>query len=446
MKKVTENMPEELRRITELFDVSGILYLLFKSEHILEGQNKNMDVLLRTIQDYDGASRLLEQQGYVLYLDEKVEKYKKMYVFFDGKIVSAVHLHREISWHGVVVLDREKVFERAQGNVPSPEDSLLIHSAHALFENFTVQGGQRILLEKYRQEAKEGDYLRSQLSAFGWKNAFDGFVQDFSPRSWLVLQAYLGCLWKKPGNAVNSLVKVARTIRRKTSLSRKGYLLALVGMNGSGKSTTQQALLQAYKPLTAFVSGQQSYYLGWKESFLGKLFSLLRGRKGKKLFDTVSEEKETVKNFDLFQELLFLHISMSFFFRYLKDIYPHLRKNKLVVTDRYFYDLYGQYPYSEKSRVLNQLFRVFSFPEPNCLVLLDVDVDTAMKRDKGGIAQRKVQPREKLSGQKRRYLEIARKHHALLLNAEDDFHKNISTLVQGTWKAYLRKNCGGKEL
>ncbi len=436
MKKVIEKMPEELRRITELFEVSGISYLLFKCEHILEGQNKNMDVLLRTLQDYESASRLLEQQGYMLYLNEKVEKYKKMYVLFDEKVLSAVHLHREISWHGVIVLDKEKVFERARGILLSPEDFLVIHAAHALFENFRVTEQQRLLLEKYAHEAKEGDYLNAQLSAFGWKKAFSAFIREFSVRPSIILQAYLGCLWKRPSNAVNLLVKIARALQRKTSLSRKGYLIALVGMNGSGKSSTKEALLQKYAPFTNFVAGQQGYYFGWEGSFFGKILSLLRGKGKKRLFDAVSEEK--VKKFDFFQELLFLYISTSFLFRYFTEVYPHLRKNKLVVTDRYFYDLWGQYPYSQKSKVL----RFLSFPKPDCLILLDTEVETVINRDKRGNARRVVQPREKLEGQRKRYLEIGRQKKAFFLNAKSDFEENISTIINNTWRGFVKRSYG----
>src|SRR3989338_11133926 len=190
MKDITASMPKELQRILKLFDQHTVAYLLFKCEHILEGKNKNLDLLLKSIDDYSSASALLEQQGYVLYMNESVEKYKKMYLFFDGKTVSAIHLHREVAWHGVIALDKEKIFERAQGKIPSPEDSLLIHSAHALFENFRVKEYHRVLLEKYKQETTDWDYINQHLAQFGWKRSFYRFLPYFSLNSSIITEAY----------------------------------------------------------------------------------------------------------------------------------------------------------------------------------------------------------------------------------------------------------------
>ncbi|MEK6904939.1 MAG: hypothetical protein AABX24_00910 [Nanoarchaeota archaeon] len=433
MKDVTASMSEELQRILKLFDLHNVAYLLFKCEHILGGQNKNMDVLFRNNDDYNNASRLLEGEGYVLYMDEFVEKYKKMYLFFDGKTVSAIHLHREVAWHGVVALDKKKMFERAQGKIPSTEDSLLIHSAHALFENFKVKEYHRALLEKYKEEAKDWNYIDCQLSEFGWKKSFYRFLQRFSVNSRIIVEAYGGRLRREPLLIFTLLKKALGAAARKISLKKKGYLLCLIGMNGTGKSTTKEALLQAYHPLTRFVAGQYGYYFGWKQSLLGKFFSVLSSKKkGEKLFDKVSEEK--IKSFDLFQEFLFLFIYFKFLARYVKEVYPHLRRNELVICDRYFYDLYGQYPYSENSKIL----KILPIPGSDKLFLLDATVDAVMKRDKAGKKVRVVQPQEKLEGQRRRYLETAQKHGAVFLNAESDFTENIYTIIMKTWEDYVR--------
>ncbi len=429
----TAKMPMELKRILGLFDQAGIAYLLFKCEHILEGQNKNLDLLFRTSEEYDKASQLLEQQGYVLYMSEAVEKYKKMYLFFDGKIFSAVHLHREVAWHGIRVLDKEKIFERACGKIPSAEDSLLIHAAHALFENFKVKENHRKLLEKYKQEAKVWEYINGQLAQFGWKKSFYQFLPQFSLKVRMIVNAYKGRLGKEPQLVFTLLKKALRAAAWRLSLKREGHLLCVIGMNGAGKSTTKEALLEAYQPLTTFVAGQHGYYFGWKQSLLGKIFSVPTKKKGEKLFDTVSKEK--VKSFDLFQEVLFLFIYLKFLARYMKDVYPHLRRNELVICDRYFYDIYGQYPYSERSMIL----KILPIPKPDKLFLLDAAVDTVMKRDKGGKAARVVQPQEKLEGQRRRYLSAGQKYGAVVLNAEGNFTENISTIIMETWKWYIKK-------
>lgn len=166
----------------------------------------------------------------------------------------------------------------------------------------------------------------------------------------------------------------------------------------------------------------------------GKQWSCLKKNKGEKIFDRLSEEK--AQRFNLFHELLFSFIYTKFLVRYVTVVYPHLRKNMLVVTDRYFYDLYGQYPYSEKSLVL----RLLPIPKPDQLVMLDVEAVAAMKRDKAGKVERKVQPQHKLEGQRKRYLEIAVQNNALIINAEQSFEENVSKIIKSTWRKYLRKN------
>jgi len=360
-----------------------------------------------------------------------VEKYKKMYLLFDEKTFSAIHLHREVAWHGIIALDKRKIFERAQGKIPSPEDSLLIHSAHALFENFKVKDYHRTLLEKYKQEAKDWSYIGRQLAQFGWKKSLYDFLPRFDINFRIIVKAYGGRLRRKPLLIFILLKKVFRAGLKNFSFKRKGYLVSLIGMNGSGKSTTKEALLQAYAPLTGFVAGQYGYYFGWKQSALGKVLSHFFKKNNHKMFDMVSEEK--VKSFDLFQEFLFLFIYLKFLTRYAKDIYPHLRRSELVVCDRYFYDLYGQYPYSARSKIL----KVLPIPKPDKLFLLDATVDAVMERDKAGKAIRVVQPREKLEGQRRRYLTVAKKNKAVIVNTEHNFQENIYIIIKTSWKDYI---------
>ena len=93
--------PSEIMRIFCLFRQHHLSYNLFKCEHIFEGANKNLDILFETTRDYATASHLLEKEGYVLYLPERIEKYKKMYTLFRDGVATRIHLHREIAWHGI---------------------------------------------------------------------------------------------------------------------------------------------------------------------------------------------------------------------------------------------------------------------------------------------------------------------------------------------------------
>lgn len=424
-------MPKNIQQTLKLF--SSLNYVLFKCEHILQGSNKNVDLLLSD-DDYRQASAILEQNGFVLYMPESIEKYKRMYVRFDCAkqefILTAIHLHREVAWHGLIALTKNYILARAKNNFPSAEDSLLIHSAHALFENFRVSDFHQDLLEKYKCKATEHNYIKTQLREQGWEKEFRRFIRTYSVPKKNILSIYLKNFWVHPGGAHLFFRKAVTALCKKISIRRRGYLIALIGMNGTGKTTLQRQILEQYQPLTKFVSGQLGYYFGWKPTFFSRAVAKTTGDTN--IFQKVTPEK--IKRFDLFQEVLFVYIYGTYLRRYYRDIYPQLRKNYLVLSDRYFYDLYGQYPYSKNSIILPLL----PIPKPNALFILDADVDTAMKRDKTGKEERRVQPAEKLAGQKQRYLDVARQRDGAVLNTQQEIEKNIQQIISATWRGFVR--------
>ena len=135
--------PIEILKIIDLFNKNRLKYNLFKCEKIFEGNNSNLDILFKDDIDYKRASLILEKNDFKLYLPEKVERYKKMYVKVIENKLCSIHLHREIAWHGIKILNKQDIFLNQKKEngiifIPSKEDSLLIHIAHVLFENFKI--------------------------------------------------------------------------------------------------------------------------------------------------------------------------------------------------------------------------------------------------------------------------------------------------------------------
>ncbi|MBT4804662.1 hypothetical protein HON71_00655 [Candidatus Woesearchaeota archaeon] len=434
----------ELHRIIQIFNKNGLNYNLFKCEHIFEGENKNLDIIFRTIEDYNKASKILNKENYLLYMSEKVERYKKMYLLFKKEVVYAIHLHREVSWHGIIVLNKEKVFERARNNIPSPEDSLLIHSAHALFENFKISSFQRKLLAKYKKETKDKNYINSQLVKFGWKKEFYKFIKDFSITKRLIVQIYFSCLIKHPLSILTLGNKLFKYIRRKISLERKCYLIALIGVNGSGKTTLTHKLLEKYENLTRFMGiKQERYYFGWVPfSFIAKIISKMFRRKAifkeTAVKSTVIKNNQKINKNKMFQELLFLYNFCEYLYRYIFTIYPKLRTRKLLISDRYFYDIYGQYPSAKKSIIVPLLFKLF--PSPDLLIILDANTKTIMKRNKAGQnLKRNVFPKEYLDCQKERYKEISTMFNAPIIDTENKLENNIDEITSHSWNSIIKR-------
>jgi len=105
-----QKTPLGIMQILEIFQKNSLKYILFKCEHIFEGQNKNLDILFETTEDYKQAATILESYGFVVRLSEKVEKYKTMYCGLIRGTIYSIHLHREVAWHGMKALDKKQLF------------------------------------------------------------------------------------------------------------------------------------------------------------------------------------------------------------------------------------------------------------------------------------------------------------------------------------------------
>ena len=55
-------IPEGIASAIALFNHELLIYNLFKCEHVLNGQNKNLDILFETTEDYKQAATILEKE------------------------------------------------------------------------------------------------------------------------------------------------------------------------------------------------------------------------------------------------------------------------------------------------------------------------------------------------------------------------------------------------
>ena len=424
---------------------------MFKCEHIFDGKNSNLDVLFRNDQDYNDARDLLKKEGFVLYLPEKIEKYKRMFVNVIDNQLYAIHLHREIAWHGLKALDKELVFKRKISLnklivVPSKEDSLLIHSAHILFENFKIKEKERRLISGYLQEKNDWQYISFQLRKNGWKKGFYKFLNRFKKDEILsnqkIINNYLNKLIKNPSEAIYLFKKIIKRLLNKLDSRRKGSLVALIGVNGAGKTTLTKETLTKYAAISNFFNGQFGYYFGW-EPFLPTTKLIAKGlkKKNKSVFKELNK-KESGPNskFSLIKEGVLVYNYIEYLSRYIFIIYPKLRMNKLVFTDRYFYDLYAQYNYAPNSKVIGLLLSIY--PKPDYLFVLDAKLETITKRDKNTemfsktiikSSQRKVHETDYLKEQKERYGFLCRYLNGEPLNTEEPINLNVNKIIEKTW-------------
>jgi hypothetical protein len=96
------------------------------------------------------------------------------------------HLHKALSWNGVVFLDSEAVLSRCKEEnvgggsflIPSCEDEILIMAAHALFENASIRIGE--ILEfglLVRDEPIHWQRLIESATRYNWQVALAFFLE-----------------------------------------------------------------------------------------------------------------------------------------------------------------------------------------------------------------------------------------------------------------------------
>ncbi len=461
-----QQTPAGIMSILNLFTQHQLSFLLFKCEHIFAGQNKNLDILFATDSDYRRAAQLLEQQGLAVRLSEQVEKYKTMYAGFWNKQPLSIHLHREIAWHGLVALDKRRVFDRAQQvhpliKIPGLEDSILIHAAHALFENFKVTEKEDKYLRQAGGKDLDQEYIAWQLRRHHWQFGFRMVLGHYLrnpaggslPKATVVTAVILKLL-PEPATAAYLAKKIGKRIHRMFVPKRGGCLISLSGINGSGKTTLAKEVLLAYQPFLHHL-GKKSryYYFGWEPEFiLTRLISRFFSRRKKRLFEEINFPTTNFQDAipakfsrfpGLFQEALFLYLFFEYYYRYWKHLRPGLKRGELLIADRYFYDLLGQYPYAARSPLMKRL--VSLFPPPDYAYILNADLDTIVKRGKtdrrnqDGLTAtaRTVLPWSYLQQQQQNYSLLSTLLPARLLATSQDLEQCAAQLVQQTWRKML---------
>src|SRR3989344_7748016 len=223
--------PEELSRVINLFKSNNLDYLLFKCEHIFNGVNSNLDILFLKDKDYNKAGLFIRKEGYKLYLTEAIEKYKEMYIIVINSTLYAVHLHREVAWHGLIALDKRDLFshkkEIASGIiVPSEEDYLLIHSAHIIFENFKINPARDFIR---LDQALNWDYIKRTVKKQSWKREFNYLMNCIIKARKLDLLVFKKALFKMAFKNISNwpffTSKMIRIIFRRFNCTRKGCLI-----------------------------------------------------------------------------------------------------------------------------------------------------------------------------------------------------------------------------
>lgn len=330
-----EEQRTEFMLVREAWQADGIPSVLFKSGGVAPSfpyTSDNVDVLVPRNRTMD-ARRILMGLGYV-WLHNIDEEQKWLFrKFRAGRSVSAVHVHGWVGWdvefHGRSIWDgARQAPDDAEVTVPSREDALLVNTAHALYENKEIRLYD---LEKIRaqwQHVLDWDYIESIARKRGWldglyvallisqkmepalygvRTAPRDLVKRWKrglrayPLQWRYWQsiskrevtapfrvsfAFSKLLYYKKiardshdglrARASNVVRTLAWGVKQKSGVRpQRGRLIALSGLDGSGKTAHAEALSQAME--TSEVINR----IVWSRCGCSPLYRALRGLAGR---------------------------------------------------------------------------------------------------------------------------------------------------------------------
>ena len=443
-----EQTPEGIMDILEVFTKHNLSYILFKCEHIFAGKNKNLDILFESNRDYRKAARLLKEINFKVQLSEKIEKYKTMYCGIINDIMYSIHLHREVAWHGIIALNKNLIFQRKKTInlhiiIPSIEDSVLIHAAHILFENFKVTDKEEYYFNLL--DTCDYNYIKTQARKNNWEKGLSLVLKSKGQiKTTKLLPIWLNKITYQPQCIPYLSWKITKALLRKLNPSRKGCLISLIGVNGTGKSTISRKIKQDYEQKCNHLGiRSELYYFGWNPTFvLTKVISNSLKKRNKQVFKETALKTDNRKRFKPKQEILFVYQFLEYSYRYLTKIRPKLRKGSLVITDRYFYDIYGQFPYAKHSIILPLLLKIF--PQPDYTFLLDAEPEELQKRGKTDKTKqgqeditRKVFPLEYLQRQRENYLSLSKRLRLNKINTQRSVDENSTIIINRSWRKLI---------
>lgn len=200
---------------------------------------------------------------------------------------------------------------------------------------------------------------------------------------------------------------------------KKGFLIAIEGIDGSGKSTIA-------KELVKFLSS-----LGYDAVLLKEPSDSIYGQKIKEAEERLSPEEEL----RLF--LLDREVDVK------ERILPALEKGKIVVMDRYYYSnvAYQSARGIDAKKILELNERIA--PKPNLVIILDVSPETALKRISHRSKLTVFENREYLEKVRENFLKIVDKK-IIIINAErpiEEVKKEVFKIVRNSLSSYY--SCGG---
>jgi len=168
----------EFGRIKGEFSREGIKFLLIKSDGSFPHESDNLDILIKP-DKLGKVVQLLKKEGYSE-LPQVREPHKFLFRKMYAPYEFPLHIHTRVEWEGTQFVDSQNLWSRHRiidGNngflVPSPEDCILITTAHLFFENHEIKLDDLFKIDScIRNWSVNWDYILDHAQRLHWNDAF----------------------------------------------------------------------------------------------------------------------------------------------------------------------------------------------------------------------------------------------------------------------------------
>ena len=384
-----------MRELLDEWHAAGIPYCLLRSRHQVEGHANDVDVLVDE-SAIDRARQVLEQHGFVA--GPGRSPFKLVMLRYQHGRALCFDIHWKATQYGIVYMDASRMMARRveSGGMfhLSAEDELI----HLVVHNFLRKGRLRPgALDEIRALLKtplDRRYLNDHLGAFGLGAAFEAAVTwierndtNMADADGLRRRLFRAAMRSRPGNIARYLT--LRT-RARPGARRRGGLVALIGPDGSGKSTVVKTLTARAKTIPSLKI--ETTYLGpWGQMQLRLVPTLRRfgitptveppglhlvSESGRTRQSARAWFGSTMKGY-LFYAALYIELV----YRYMTSVFFRVRQGRWVLADRYITDLrylYKERPIHNYAGIRRLLCMIY--PKPDLVIVLDNDPDVIVSR------------------------------------------------------------------
>lgn len=215
-----------------------------------------------------------------------------------------------------------------------------------------------------------------------------------------------------------------------TAVSKQGFLISISGIDGSGKSSNALALWENLRnqglPAVQAWAGLKPA-LSYPFLAVVRLLGYTRRIRVRGL---VFFRRDLRRNRAILK-LWPLVVALDFFPKALVSVWLPLKRRKVIVSDRYVFDLLAELIQETNIGAKARNLLLNMVPRPNIAFLIDVDHSLAWERAMVP-GRAREQPYYDLAERRKVYLDLAREYGMIVLDGSDQLSRNSRQILQQT--------------